>query len=55
MSQVKLTVTLTVPEGSGYELTADQYAGLVEQALIEWHEDGRLSGVAQVEVDPEDE
>jgi len=51
MSTFVFQVTLNVPDGSGLELDADTYAGVLEGTLNDALESGKIQGASQVEVD----
>lgn len=44
-----ITVELTIPDGQPATIAAEQYAELVEQALVKLHEKGGLPNVSAVE------
>lgn len=52
--QVILQVVLNVPEGSGKELTGDQYEEIVGDLLEDQVERGLISGVCEVTTTFED-
>ena len=51
MSRQVFQIILNVPEGSGLDKTNEEYAALMENALIVDLEQGHLPGAAQVEVE----
>lgn len=51
MTRQVFQIVLNVPEGTGLDCTTEEYAALMETALVLELEDGKLPGAAQVEVE----